>query len=242
MTLRTTLATVVEMVREEASISTNSSRGTDHLAHIQRLVKSHYTALSEEYDWEFLALKRNDSAARKVLSAGSRVYSFPASVNPLRIKKAWVKWSGVWSPLSYGIDFDSYSAYDPSDDQRVDPVMKWDFQDDDEFEVWPIPATNGTTDGDNEVAFEGQKAIEALTATSSRLDMDDLLVSLMAAAEVLAENGQQTRSQIKAGRAQKRLEALMRNTGSKKRVAMGLGVIEAGGYNQRWPRHPMFIR
>lgn len=234
MALRKTLEEVVEAVRHEARLSSNSSRGTDHREHIVQLIKRHYQTLAEEHDWIHLELKRNDSAARKVLQAGSRIYSFPSSVNVQKIDGCWVKHSGVWKPVAYGIGREQYSVYDPADDERTDPVERWAFHDDDEFEVWPIPATNGTADDDGEIAFEGQRAIEQLTSDSARLDMDDILVSLHVAAEILAENGQKVAATVKQEAAKDRLHVLRRNLSDKRRTTVGAGMPDRG----RWPRHP----
>lgn len=238
MALRTTYADVVDMARDEARLSTSSSRGTDALAYIQRLVKRHYTTLAEEFEWAHLELKRNDSAARKVLAAGSRIYSFPTSVNVLKITGAYVKHAGVWNPVAYGIGRAEYSLYDPAEDQRNDPVQRWAFHDDDEFEVWPIPASNGAADSDGEVAFEGQRKVEALTSDASRLDMDDEMVALFVAAEILAGNGQKTAAEVKANAAVARRDRMRIGLGDKRTYTMGAGMRG----QQYWPRHPVWIR
>ena len=237
MALRNTLTEVVEFVRQEARLSTNSSRGTDNLENIERLIKRHYTTLAEDFDWQHLVLKRNDSAARKVLSAGQRIYSFPASVNVLKIERAWVKHSGLWKPLEYGIGPDQFNAYDSDDDERTDPVERWAFHDDDEFEVWPLPATNGAANGDGEIAFEGQRAIETLSSNSSRLDMDGIMVSLFVAAEILAGNGQKAAAEIKAAAAAARRDRMKMSLGDKSKWTMGAG---QPGMTRR-PRHPIYV-
>lgn len=237
MALRNTLTEVVEFVRQEAKLSTSTSRGTDNLENIQRLIKRHYQTLAEEFDWQHLVLKRNDNNARKVLQAGSYVYSFPSSVNVQKISGAWVKHSGLWKPVEYGISLEQYNDYDSDGDERTDPVERWAFHDDDEFEVWPIPATNGTADGDGEIAFEGQRAVEQLTSNSSRLDLDGIMVSLFVAAEILAGNGQKAAAEVKAAAAAARRDRLKMSLGDQSRWTMGAG---RPGMSRR-VRHPTFI-
>lgn len=239
MALRETWAEVVEAVRKEARLSTNTSRGTDSLENIKQLVKRHYYTLAEEFDWQHLNVLRDDNAARKVMQDGLRFYDFPASINVQKIERAWVRHSGVWLPLTYGITHRDYSISDPEDSEEADPVQKWRFHGGTQFEVWPMPATNGTADGDGEVAFEGQKIVTQLTADADRLDMDDILVALFAAAEILAGNGQKDAAAVKAAAAQKRLQVVRGNMASKSRVVMGIGVI---GGEVAMPRHPTYIR
>lgn len=240
MALRTTFGEVIEMVRNEARLSTNTSRGIDHLDHIKQVITRNYKTLPEDYDWRHLELKRDSSVSRKILQAGSRYYDYPTAVNPQKVTRAWVKWGSTWLPVAYGISYEDRSAFDSDDDQRADPIQRWMAYGEAQFEVHPLPASNGAADGDNEIAFEGQKKVTELTTTSSRLDMDDMLVVLMSAAEILAGNGQKDAAQVKGGLATARLDMLRRNTGSSTRYVMGMGRVSDAAYS--WPRHPRFIR
>lgn len=241
MALRATFQEVIQAVRSEAKLSTNTSRGIDHLDMIKQKIRRHYAMLAEDYDWQHLVLKKDSSIARKLLQAGSRYYNFPAALNVQKITKAWVKWGSVWLPLTYGIGFDEYSAFNSDDSTvRSDPVSRWQFYGGDQFEIWPLPSTNGVADGANEVAFEGQKTVEALTEDNSRLDMDDILVTLFAAAEILAASDK-TGAVLLSNAAEARLGKLRGNMASKKRYAMGVGQISESGH-ATYPRHPRYIR
>ena len=228
------------MVRNEARLSTTTSRGIDHLDHIKQLIKRHYYALAEDFDWQHLEIKRDSGTSRKLLQAGSQYYDFPTALNVLKISGAWVKWGSGWERVEYGITYADRSVYDADADQRADPIKKWMFYGGTQFEVWPLPASNGVADGANEVAFEGQKVVERLTSDSSRMDMDDILVSLMVSSEILAANDQETAAKVKAGAAQSRMETLRGNLSSKTRYCMGLGTVSDAG--RGYPRHPHFVR
>lgn len=240
MTLRTTFGEVIEMVRNEAKLSSNTSRGIDHLDHIRQVIRRNYLTLAEDYDWQHLELKKESAVSRALLQAGLRTYAFPAAVNPLKITRAWVKWGNVWEKVSYGVSYEEFSALDPDANQRTDPVTNWQFYSDIEFEVWPLPATNGVVNGINEVAFEGQKKVEQLLADSNRLDLDDHMIVLLTAAEILASDGQKVASQLKGDAAMARMLRVRGNLGSKTRYTIGLGVI--GGGNTTRPRHPDYVR
>lgn len=240
MTLRATLGEVVDMVRHEAQLSTNTSRGIDHRDAIVAKIKRAYYTMAEDFDWQHLELKKESDVSRKILQAGSNTYGFPAAVNPLKISKVWVKWGSSWLPVDYGIKHEHYSAYDPDADQRGDPVTNWAFYNGDGFEVWPLPASNGVADGNNEIAFEGQKKVETLTADASRLDVDDQLIALQVATEIMATQGQKDGASVLAEAATRRLQTLRGNLGSKTRYRMGIGPVNASG--ALLPRHPLYIR
>lgn len=241
MALRTTFQEVVQMVRNESRLSTNTSRGIDHLDHIKQLVRRHYLTLAEDYDWPHLRIKKESSEGRKVLAAGQRYYNFPVNLNPLKIERAVVKFGNQWLPVEYGINYtDQYSAMDPDSNQRTDPVTNWTFYTDAMFEVWPLPASNGVANGNNEIAFEGQKNVELLVADTNRLDMDDMLISLMCSSEILAANDQKTAAEVKGQAAMARLGRLRANLRDRTRYAMGLGQVRNSAH--MWPRHPDYIR
>jgi hypothetical protein len=223
MALRTTLEELVEMVRDEARLSSNSSRGADHRNHIVRIIKRHYETLLDEHDWEHLQIKRED--AGKDMQAGQRYYDFPANLDIGRISKVWYKWNGTWIPLTYGIDASHYTAQDSDEDERRDPAERWDFYSPTQFEVWPMPATNGA-----EVRFEGVRKGERLLNDGSRADLDDNMIALFAAGEILLENGQKDAAQAK-------IEAARRIMGQQKRRFSGNSRVRVGmGGNARDPR------
>lgn len=219
MALRTTLEQLVEMVRDETKSSSNSSRGTDHLAYIERLIKRHYQTLTDgEFEWSFLKVERGD--AQKVLEAGSRYYDFPIAMDSANYTvKAFHFCNNIWSELTYGIDFKDYNQMNPDMNQRSDPTLKWRIINERQFEVWPLPATNG-----NLVEFTGMRKPEALTSNTSRADMDDQLIVLGVAAEIL-EDMKAGSGAVKAAAYTRRFGVLRRRYGGGRvRVRMGMGV------------------
>lgn len=239
MALRKTFGEIVEATRNEARLSSNTSRGIDHLDHIREIVKRNYYTLCEDFDWQHLQLNRDAGAAnRVVLEAGSRYYDFPSDLNPMKIEGAFVKWGSVWLSLDPGIGYANYTLYDPAKNQRCDPVRRWDYYGGAQFEVWPLPATTGESGVSNEVAWVGQKIPEQVVDDESRLDMDNLLLQLAAAAELLAENDSKA-AQGKAGLAAARFLTVRGNMSGKARYAMGRGrILDGPGL---FPRHPRYI-
>jgi hypothetical protein len=206
--LRKTLAEIVEVVRSEAKLSTNTSRGIDHGDYIRTLIRTTHETLAESYEWPHLRLRRGDSF--KTLAAGQRYYDFPTNLNVQYIEGAYVQWGASWIPLRYGITPDNYTTLDSDIDQRSDPVQAWEWysnEDLSQFEVWPMPAQDGTV-----IAFEGRRAISALVEENDRADIDHLAIAFLVAAEILADNGKKESASLKIDKATARITQLMGNT------------------------------
>lgn len=240
MALRVTLGEVIEAVRAECGLSTNTSRGIDHKDQIRQLIRRHQEALAEDFDWQHLEVRRDAEGARKLLQAGSRYYNFPDGLNPLKIEGAWVRWGGIWRELHYGIDYGQHTTYDPDNNERSDPPTHWAYAGAEQFEVWPLPTTNGVEGGNNEVGFSGQKKLETLTGDSSRLDLDDILVTLLVSTEILAGQKRTEAASVKGDAAMARLQRMRANLSSKSRYVMGRGRVASGRH--LWARHPLYIR
>lgn len=219
MARNNTLEELIEFVRDEAALSTNSSRGTDHRNYIIRLIRRYYEQLYDEHDWPFLRLKRED--AGKDIEAGQRYYDFPAELNLERAHKLWVKWGETWIPMEYGITPDDYSAQDSDDDERTDPPLKWQIYDENQFEIWPLPAT----DNPGGLRFEGIRKATALNEESDRCDLDGTLIALFVAAEILGKNkATAAAAEAKLSAARDRFNTLKARA-PRPRVRMGLGHV-----------------
>jgi len=238
MALRATYRSIVEMARNEARLSSNTSRGIDHLEHIKQLVKRTAITLADDFDWEHLEINRDHDESRVQLQAGSRLYDFPTNLNVQKIGAMWLKWGNIWRKVDYGIDFANYSGLDPDNGSRADPVLRWDFRDHGQFEVWPVPASNGDTGApySNWVGFEGQKTATVYVNDTDRCDIDDLLVALNVAGELLAENGQKGASDAKFAAANRRMRQVRGGLSSKVRFTMGRGTLHES--SRTYPLHP----
>lgn len=233
MAIGTTLGDVIEMVRKEARLSSNTSRGTDHRENIEQLIKRHQQVLADSYDWQHLELKRE--MAFKQMVAGQRVYDFPTNLNTDKISEVWYKYGSVWHQLDYGISYNELNSQDSDDGETSDPVVAWDYYGALQFEVFPVPAGNTGI-----ISFLGQKKLTPLIDDDSRLDLDDILISLYVAAEILAGNDQKGAAEIKAQAASSRLDQMRAGKGSQRRVTVGNGAVSIN-YVRR-PREIKFVR
>lgn len=177
----TTLGELVDMLRAEIGDSTNPALGTDQLPAYQQKLRRWQEALYLDNNWQHM-FSRSD----KVVEAGQRYVDIPAGIDMERLTKAQVRWNDYWVDIRHGITGDDYSVYDSDANERMDPIQRWQILDvsgDLQFEVWPLPATEAT------IRFEGYRRLSPLIANDDTADLDDNLIVLFAAAEILARQG-----------------------------------------------------
>lgn len=173
----TTLGQLVTMLREECGHATSAALGQNTLPRMKRVLQRTQEFLWGDYAWPHLRVYREE-----LLQAGSRYYSFPSDLAFDRVENVHVRYDDTWRQVCYGIELCNYNAQDPELNQRDDPVLRWQAYEDDQFEVWPLPATDGLR-----LRFEGIKKLSPLVADEDRADLDDNLIVLFAAAELLAK-------------------------------------------------------
>lgn len=212
----TQLIQLVEMLKAEAGHSTRVNVGVDKLPEIKQILRRTQETLYDESDWPFLRV-----APYKDLAAGQRYYDFPADLDLERVEQAAVWYSGTPKPIIRGIGFDEYAQYDSENDERADPVLKWDVRwtgSAEQIEVWPIPSSD-----DQQLQFIGIRPLRALVSDSDVADLDDQLIVLYAAAELLARQGSKD-AQAKLGAAQARFARLKgRVKGASEMTTLGTG-------------------
>jgi hypothetical protein len=211
------LSSLVTQLRAEVRRSTNVSVGVDDLDNVKQVLRRVQETLYDEHDWPFLRF-----LTTKTLSAGSRYYDLPDGLTSDQIEQVSFLWNGTWQPVSRGIGFDEYSIFDPDADERSDPVLRWDLRSTalnaEQIEVWPLPASNG-----NKLGFQGKRDLGPLIADSDISTLDDKLIVLYAAAELLAAQ-KAADANIKMAAALARLSTLKaRAAGPAKRYVMGAG-------------------
>lgn len=184
MTIGTTRQDIIEMIRSECRVSSNTSRSVDNLPYYIQLVKRINASLTDEFAWPYMELAKTQ--AQKTMAAGQRYYDFPTKLSIEHITKVWYKQAAgnIWVPLVQGINPENYNEVDSDLDIRSDPVVAWDFITDEndnlQFEVWPMPASDGGI-----VWFEGKKKNSPMAEDNDKADHDDILITLRAAGEVL---------------------------------------------------------
>lgn len=223
-----TLDQLIEAVRAESRLSTNNSRGLESRENITQVIRRNYEVLYGDFDWPHLAIHREDCFV--TAQSGQRYYDYPEEIDVETITGVFTNYGNAWSPLGYGITLSTYNTIDSEADQRCDPALRWNIRDDRQFEVWPIPATNGSL-----IGFEGRRKFAQLTKGSDKCLLDSTLIELFCAAELLEAVGAKD-AQSKRNLASARLLKLRARTSGNDRCIVGgsdpLGSKEGSGGSQ----------
>jgi len=199
MARNTTLQVLLDDLRAEAghSVLANLGRATETM--MLTLLNRVQRRLWEDFSWPFLHTKKDI-----VMQAGQRYYNVPSGMTLERIESAKFKWGNRWDKVTYGIDPAHYNQWDSDRDIRSWPIMRYEAYGDvaGQLEVWPLPSNNGdATTGEGVLRLEGVKDLNPLNAKTDTADLDDQLIVLFAAAELLARQ-KSADAQMKMGQAQ----------------------------------------
>jgi hypothetical protein len=208
MARNSTLTRCLDKLRAELGDSLNPAHQNNvrdqHVLILQRVQER----LWEEFAWPHMRIRRFIP-----LQDGARYYDPPSTMSIDRIENISVKDGGNWCPLEPGITEAHFSTWDSDADERSWPVRNWRVGEGEQIEVWPIPSQNGSTDPanrDGQLRVTGIKALAAFAAADDRADLDDTLITLYAAAELLKRKGSDD-ADLKLDQANKRYATLTGN-------------------------------
>lgn len=168
----TQLRELVIQLRHELQQSANPAHGVN-------TVDSHKYKLNatQEFLWNDFAWSYKNGPFDVETQAGERLYDLPCDQGSIR--RVEVKWGNVWHPVAWGIGGRELSSIDSELDERTDPITKLDIRDEGQFEVWPLPATDGNT-----IRFYGRASYAKLVNDADRAVLDDRLIVLFTAANL----------------------------------------------------------
>src|SRR5882672_7645876 len=145
------LVTLIQQLRAEIRNSPDPALGQNYRTTLVQTLQRTQARLYDEYLWKFLICDRYVT-----VQAGQRYYASPADLSFERVTpQVRFRWSSQWLPISYEIDATEYNMRDSDAGVRQDPAVRWQMHEDGNFEVWPLPATNGSGTGDGRVWFRG---------------------------------------------------------------------------------------
>ena len=172
----TTLSALRDMLRAEIGASSNVALGVNTQDQYDHLLRRTQDRLWHDFDWQFGYIVRTEQ-----LYNNQQYYTFDSDIDYDRIRQAHVKYSQIWHPLEYGIGPSQYNAFDKARGMNAEPCLRWKHYEGNQFEVWPVPTS------DNQVIrFEAIKKLPPLIAPHDVAVLDDTLIVLFAAAEVLS--------------------------------------------------------
>jgi hypothetical protein len=174
----TQLSALVDQLRAEIGASTNVAMGVNTLPSLKQLLRRTQERLWADFEWPFAYIERDEP-----MQNGERYYTFDADIDFDRIVSAHVKWEDNWRTVNYGIGPEQYNTSDSDDGDKEDPVTNWRHHEGNQFEVWPIPAS-----ADCKIRFKAIKKLPALVNDTDVALLDDNLIVLFAAAELLSRS------------------------------------------------------
>jgi hypothetical protein len=231
MAFGTSLLNLRRLLRAEVSQSLNTAQGVNAQGQYDMILDRTQKELWESYEWPHLTYY-SDLA----LENGQRTYAYPLDMPFDYIIKAYVLTGTVnWVPLSFGINLEDYAQYggegglswpprkwanrpivgNPAAPELraapvVDPIGV--------IELWPVPNQAGS------LRFKGQASCNPLVADADKAVLDDVLITLFAAAEILA--GQKAEhAALKLQKANQFLRRHFANLGGGKRHMIALGGV-----------------
>lgn len=204
-------------LRAEIGESLSPAQGVDRQPVLKYYLRRVQEMLYDGYDWPHLRMRPEVK-----LQAGGRYYDFPDDFNFTNVEDVW-----LWGPsggrpysIERGIGQEQFTVYRPG--QRTDPVQRWDMLwtgTETQIEVWPVPNVDGYI-----LQFVGKRNLRPLIADSDLADLDDIMIVLFAAAELMVKK-HETQARAKQSLAQDRLHRM------RGRLQGGSKPIQLGGIN-----------
>lgn len=211
------LQTLLADLRAEIGASTSTTAAPSYADNLKTLLRRTQETLYDEHAWDFLRVVKTIS----ITPAGTRYFDPPAGLSVERVEEVTVLYGGVFEPVERGIGFEQYSIFDPYQDERAAPIVRWDLKytgSGEQIEIWPLPP-----DGSQTLYLQGIQDLSALTDDTDTAMLDDRLIILYAAAEELTRQ-ESPDAAAKLLAARERKDTLLARYASNRRtIQMGLG-------------------
>lgn len=218
----TPLIKLLDDLRAEIGASQNPAHNNQTRDKHIKLLQRTQDWLWEDHNWPHLRVKR-----MYPLEAGKRQYDFNGDFDLERIDLIQVYVDGGWRKLTNGITPADEIAFDSDLDERSYPPCKFEISEDNQIELHPISDTDGnTTTKEGMLRVTGIRRLKPLVADGDKADLDDSLIVLFAASELLGGKGAKDGS-IKNSLAQKRYATLRGKLNKTDKIKMfGIGRAE----------------
>lgn len=214
---------LVEMLRAELGRATSVAVGVSDVDGLKIKLRNRQELLYDSYDWPFMQERFS-----RPLKADERYYDVPPGMNLERIEEAWVYFGNLPRKVERGIDEKDYAYFNSDIGVTADPALKWDVRSTgdvtsenpnlEQIEIWPIPASDNQT-----MIWRGVRQLRPLIKDGDVADLDDQIIVLLAAAELLEKQNSASANTMKE-LAAKRISSIRgRQRGNDRRYRMGMG-------------------
>lgn len=193
MARNSTLGSILTGARLEARLAASAALNVQADDRHVQLVQREQTRLWNDYAWPHLRVERFIP-----LQTGQRFYD-PAGVRNEagvikgdlsidRIERVDVKSDGDWLPLRNGIGAPEYAVSDSAIGEQEWPPRCWRIYEGEQIEIWPVPDQDIGADQEGYLRLVGIRNLRPLVDVSDRADLDDRLIELYVAANLLSGN------------------------------------------------------
>jgi hypothetical protein len=204
------LSKLVKDLRAECGHSLAVAQGQATEDTLRYMLGRQQEELYEGYDWPALRIYR-----KIVTAAGQRYYDYPDDLPFDRVRRFWCHTTKAtdWTPIEKGIDPMLFTTYDSEGGVRAWPPRRWEHNaDQNQIELWPVPDRD-----QGEIIIYGMKPLAPLLKSDDVCTLDGTLLVLFTAVEVAAKTSPRE-GELKAQKAQRHLQRILGNQGSKKRA------------------------
>lgn len=178
-------------LRAELGRAADPAVGVSDIESLKQTIRRNYETLWDDSDWPHLTA----DFVPIQLQAGQRYYDAPTDISDGttttttagldfdKIGTISCIYSGIPHPLTRGITDQHYALFDSRTGVRSSPALRYDIKFTgvrEQLEIWPIPADNDMT-----VAIYGRMKAGTLANDTDLLFLDDKLVLLFSAAQIL---------------------------------------------------------
>lgn len=207
---------LIEMLRGELARATSVAVGVDDAAGLKIKLRARQELLYDEYDWPFLRER-----FKKPLEWSERYYDMPDGLNLERIEESHVYFGNLPRKIERGILEEDYAYFNSDNGIVADPVLKWDVRftgTNPQIEVWPVPASNNQY-----LIWRGIRNLRPLIADSDVADLDDQLIVLLTAAEIMEKEASPSAGTLKKLANGRFVNLRARARGASKMYRLGMG-------------------
>lgn len=228
MALGVQLDELMDQLKFEAGISSNIAHGVAQRDTYKHMLRRTQKELWAQHLWPHLAIRK-----ALTLGVGQRYYNYPDGLTFDQISDMRVWVGGELCKLGYGIGADELAVSNSDAGVSDNLVRRWQHyaenDQDNQLEVWPIPAVS------QQIMVFGQRALRPLVQDSDTCTLDDTLIVLYAAAEILARAKNEDAS-LKLDKAKAHFRMLKAREGSNKTSPIIIGGGHDGLSRRGTPR------
>lgn len=191
-----TLAALLTGLRSELRISVNPAHNIQVRDQQVYMLQRVQETLYDDYTWPHLKVFRylvptatqryyDITGCLKEDNTGALVAAGDMKVD--RVISMWIRDGSVWRPLGAGIDDERMNAWNSDTGEVSWPPQRWAVAENDQIELWPVPGLTGDTVNQlNVIKVHGVRNLSPLVEDTHTADLDDRLLVLAAAGELMS--------------------------------------------------------